>query len=157
MSLEGRPFTITAASFTYYNITRPEKCLAFGPGLITEGNFTQEAQFMIISRDKTDSNRSSGSDNFVVSITQGDPDEADSAIEGKIKDNQNGTYTVSYAPKIESPGVNSPADSAAGGGHGGGGNKNSRIVTVHVCLAALGEDEARPIRGSPFKASFTNR
>lgn len=60
--------TITSAEFTYYLNTKADKTICFGPGLLEDNHVDAEAMFIIQSRNAEGANRTTGSDEFKVTI-----------------------------------------------------------------------------------------
>jgi dynein heavy chain, axonemal len=63
-------FTTTFARFTYFPVTAARFTLMYGPGLLQGGAANEEAMFYIQARTQDNANRTTGGDEFKVSIIQ---------------------------------------------------------------------------------------
>jgi dynein heavy chain len=156
LSIGGNDFTTTWIPFHYFLNTRALKSLAYGPGLLQDVCAGQEVEFIIQARNDLCENRQSGRDEFEVKvmkqvgvIEEEAPAEGEEVPEGEeapkkapkaqleeipsyITDNDNGTYTVKYTVPDEIE------------------------VEIHINFRD-DKDRMVPIRGSPYKASFTSK
>lgn len=71
------------------------KCVAHGPGLEKAEQY-KKANFTIQAKDKNGENMKVGGNGFVVKVTG--PNES---LDGKVHDNEDGTYNVEYEPEEE--------------------------------------------------------
>jgi dynein heavy chain len=102
IALDGDSFTTTFQKFTYFSITNAGNSLMFGPGLLSGCAVNEEVSFIIQSRDNESKNRTTGGDEYVVTINLigGGEDGDDLKIQGvKIDDKENGQYVVSYVAR----------------------------------------------------------
>lgn len=60
--------TITSAEFTYFLNTKADQTIAFGPGLLEGNHVDGEAMFYIQARNAEGENRTTGADEFKVTI-----------------------------------------------------------------------------------------
>ncbi|EKX46192.1 hypothetical protein GUITHDRAFT_163003 [Guillardia theta CCMP2712] len=89
VDIGGSPFKLTVDP----GPTHANGCSAAGPG-ITGGYTGIETSFMIHARDYYGNSRTSGGDIFNVEIG------GTASARSRIRDNENGTYTVAYTPEI---------------------------------------------------------
>lgn len=68
VSLGGDSFTTTFGRFTYFPVTSAKWSLMYGPGLLEGGAANEEAYFFIQSRTIDNVNRTSGGDEYKVTI-----------------------------------------------------------------------------------------
>lgn len=135
--------TTTWIPFQYFLDTKAAKSLVYGPGILRNNLVGTETEFVIVARNDLNENRTSGRDTFVVKIKKEIPKPDDyEEVEGQpyrtkyeetevpIHDNDDGTYRVKYTVDEEIE------------------------IQVHVYLMV--KEEAVPIRGSPYVASFTS-
>lgn len=119
--------TTTSALFTYFMNTRAYKSLAYGPGLLQDAAVGHPTEFVIQARNDLGENRKSGRDVFEVKITKvGENTE----IPCQLTDKDNGSYEVKYQVEEECD------------------------VKVEILFQ---DDKGKyvPIRGTPYKASFS--
>ena len=131
VSIGGEAFTVNRIKWTYYTNTKPQKCVAYGPGLFDKGSLWGfPAVFKVQAKDTGGRNRTSGGETeyWVVSATDSDKNQ----LPIKILDNHDGTYDVSYIPR------------------------SSGMVEVSVAYDDPVQGSVIPIRGSPWKVSFDN-
>lgn len=139
--------TTTWVPFQYFLDTKETKSLVYGPGVLENNLVGHETEFIIIARNELNENRTSGRDSFVVQIKTKEhkPDDYDEEKDGPFRpnvdtidvptvDNHDGSYTVKYTYDQE------------------------RDCEVHVFLEVKEKEEMvlKPIRGSPYKASFNS-
>eukprot|EP00960_Hanusia_phi_P043077 755854-Hanusia_phi.AAC.7 len=130
VSIGGEGFTVNRVKWTYYVNTKPQKCIAYGPGIFDKGGvWGFPAVFKIQAKDTTGRNRSSGGEAefWRVSVKYGEK-----KLKTKLIDNKDGTYDVSYIPL----------------GQGG--------VEIEVAYDDPVQGSVIPIRGSPWKSYFEN-
>jgi dynein heavy chain len=97
VSIGGEGLTVNKIKWNYYVNTKPQKCVAYGPGLFEKGGLWGfPAIFKIQAKDVSGRNRTSGgeADAWVVTVKQGDQQ-----YSAKVMDNNDGTYDVSYIPR----------------------------------------------------------
>jgi dynein heavy chain len=129
-----RDFTTTVTNYLYFLDTVAEKSLTYGPGVLEEQQANVETRLMIQARNKDSENRKSGRDEWVITCQQ-----KKQSAEGKdimkdipfeLIDMDNGRYEMVY-------------------------QADEGDVVIHIkCIDE--NSKPRPIRGSPFKPSFTN-
>jgi len=98
VNMKGEGFTVNRVKFTFYINTMPAKCLAYGPGINDEGAWGYPAKIIVQSKDRAGKNRTSGSDVYHLQVKR---IEDDVEVEGWVKDNNNGTYELTYVPRRE--------------------------------------------------------
>ncbi|KAA0166994.1 hypothetical protein FNF28_02917 [Cafeteria roenbergensis] len=135
VAVRGSPYTITGEPFQVFRVTSPASTLAFGPGVLGGLAAGRPAQFIIRSKDTGDEPRTTGGDEFDVTVSvrpHGSKSQADAVeVEGVVvKDQRNGLHLVTYT--APSPGV----------------------ATVSVVFRGSFGAEPGPIRGSPFTVDF---
>lgn len=128
-----KDYTTTVTNYKYFMNSIAEKSLCFGPGVLVEQQANLETQFRIQTRDVNGVNRSSGRDEFVVTVQQREATEDGKFVlkdlPCELIDINTGQYEVRYL-----------ADEGE--------------VVCHVKL--IDENgKQRPIRGSPFKPTFS--
>ena len=128
VALKGDSFTTTFQRFSFFAVTDASQCLAFGPGTLDGclASKTVPAFFIVQARTSTGEPRTSGGDEFNVRVKN---DEG-VAIANRLMDNEDGTYTVSYAAPEE----------------------GEYHVSVEF-MGTFGGQEGH-VRGSPFKVRF---
>lgn len=132
VSISGEGFTVNRIKWIYYTNTKPQKCVAYGPGLFDKGCvWGFPALFKIQAKDTGGRIRTSGGEIEYWRITA-KANGGKTELKVKIVDNKDGTYDVSYIPM------------AAG------------IVEVSVEYDDAVQGAVIPIRGSPWKVSFDN-
>ena len=128
LSIGVRDFTTTFSNYEFYLNTIAERSMVYGPGVLANGQAKEPTVFVIQSRNDLRENRSSGRDEFVISIKQDGQELYDRNT--CFNDLDNGRYEVTYT---------------AGPGE------------VVVSVALIDENgKERPIRGSPFTATFAD-
>ena len=108
--------------------TRAKMSLAYGPGLLSDGAIGVPTELIIQARNDQGENRRSGRDHFEVRITKLGEDQR--SIQNELIDHDNGSYTVKYMVEEE----------------------------CECKIEILFEDDSKklvPIRGSPYRASFS--
>ena len=136
VSISGEGWTVNKVRFQYFANTAAKNCLAFGPGILSNGLFGVDMPFLIQSKDTCNSKRITGGDKFLVEVVNKD----DAKVKGdvKIEDLMNGLYEVNYT--VPRPGK----------------------YVVSICHDDLDEDtksgnvELIHIRGSPFEVELEN-
>ena len=92
----------TQVDFLYHSVTDARNCLLFGPGLLGYLATMEEVTFFIQARDDTNTNRTTGEDEFDLSIRQRIWEEDMEEPEFKrvrdvtIEDMEDGSYMVRY-------------------------------------------------------------
>jgi len=132
LQLGSGDLTTTSVNFTYFMNTRGYKCLAYGPGLLDDGAVGHPTEFVIQARNENGENRKSGRDNFEIKITTVPAEEGGEVkqIPCNITDKDDGHYIVDYQ-------VDEPCE-----------------VKIDI-LFFNAELKWVPIRGSPYRASFS--
>lgn len=100
IALAGDSFTSSFAVFEIFTITHAPFTLMFGPGLLSGCAIKEETCFVILARDNLNHNRTSGGDQFGVSVCpvrEGEADRAARVPGVSVKDRGDGTYLVRYA------------------------------------------------------------
>ena len=92
------PYSISSAKFAFFEVVDATKSLAFGPGLVSGSSSSGTQQFYVVARDRTNKERTTGTDEFVVRVA---PVGADGNEEGKldgvaVRDMGTGQYHVTY-------------------------------------------------------------
>lgn len=72
VSINKGDYTITETEFQYYLNTDGSKCIAYGPGLLTNNAINEPTVFVIQAINTNKQNRESGADEFIVNITRPD-------------------------------------------------------------------------------------
>lgn len=103
ISLEGDSFTTTFQKFSYFPVTNFYHCIMFGPGLLSGCAINEDVSFIIQAKDDAGQNRTTGGDEFAVTITMigaGEEGE-DIRLSGIIVDDlENGRYLVTYKARF---------------------------------------------------------
>lgn len=102
VALDGDSFTTTFQKFTYFSITNAGNSLMFGPGLLSGCAVNEDVSFIIQSRDNESKNRTTGGDEYVVTVLLlgGGEDGDDLKLQGvKVVDNEDGQYVVTYSAR----------------------------------------------------------
>lgn len=73
--------------------TRAAKSLCYGTGILEEQAVGETCQFVIQARNDNSENRTSGRDQFQITVTT---DDNNQEIPAEITDNDDGSYHVSY-------------------------------------------------------------
>ncbi len=71
VSLRGQQPTITWEEYTFFDVTEPANCLAFGPGVLNGCAPGVPVEFYVQSRDRNDQERSSGMDEWDITVVAG--------------------------------------------------------------------------------------
>lgn len=119
--------TNTFVHFNYFMNTRAGMSLCYGPGVQESNASGHQVEFVIQARNDNAENRSSGRDEFKITITT--IEDQPQVIESEILDRDDGSYLITYQ-------VDEPCE-----------------VTVEV-LFKNDKQKFVPLRGSPYKASF---
>lgn len=131
VSIGGDAFSVNKVKWVYYTNTKPQKCVAFGPGLFDKGVvWGFPALFKIQAKDTGGRNRTSGGEADLWRISATTAEGVELPI--KIVDNKDGTYDVSYIPR------------------------GAGTVDINAAYDDVVQGGVIPIRGSPWKASFEN-
>lgn len=93
ISLEGDSFTTTFQRYGYFSVTNAASCIMYGPGLLSGCAAGEEVAFVIQARDDSNSNRTTGGDEFSVVITMREDDE-DVGTEENNKSNGSATGSL---------------------------------------------------------------
>ena len=129
VSIGGEGFTVNRIKWTYYTNTKPQRCVAYGPGLFDKGSFWGfPAVFKIQAKDTGGRMRNSGGESEFWRISVKDP--AGNDLHVKLTDNKDGTYDVAYIPR------------------------GAGTCSVSVAYDDPVQNNVIPIRGSPWKVSF---
>jgi len=114
----GNTLTITSTSFEFFNVTKASNCVAFGPGLQAGSSCNVELVSCIQAIDRAGVWRTTGRDEFTVSVFKGNlaeyvayqasvakgkPADPLLIISSHISDNQDGTYILAYT--VTEPGT----------------------------------------------------
>ena len=99
LSFANNDLTTTSAEFHFFLDTKAEKSLCYGPGLLTELCCSEPVEFIIQARNENEENRTSGRDNFKVSIKTREEEPRD--IPAEITDSDDGKYYVKYQVDTE--------------------------------------------------------
>ena len=128
LSFSNDDLTTTYQEFNFFLDTKAEKSLCYGPGLLTDCAINEPVEFLIQARNELEENRTSGRDNFSISIKtiEDQPQE----IEAEITDADDGKYYVKY--------------------------QMDREVEVDIVVSYMNNKQKwQPINGSPYQASFS--
>lgn len=82
LAFRGQQPTITWEEFTFFDVTEPSNCLAFGPGVLNGAAPGVPVEFYIQSRDRNDHERTSGMDEWEIVVQQVDEEGAAGAASG---------------------------------------------------------------------------
>ncbi|GMH98843.1 hypothetical protein TrLO_g14194 [Triparma laevis f. longispina] len=99
VALNNDSFTTTFQPFELFAVTDATKCLMYGPGILSGCAVNEETMFIIQARDENNNNRTSGGDEFVVTVSHlgGGEEGEDISIHGiHVQDQDDGTYVVMY-------------------------------------------------------------
>uniref|UniRef100_A0A7S2QUS9 Uncharacterized protein n=1 Tax=Triparma pacifica TaxID=91992 RepID=A0A7S2QUS9_9STRA len=99
VALNNDSFTTTFQPFSLFAVTDAAKSLMYGPGILSGCAVNEETMFIIQARDENNQNRTSGGDEFVVTIVHlgGGEEGEDVNIHGvHVQDQDDGTYVVMY-------------------------------------------------------------
>ncbi|CAE8644450.1 unnamed protein product [Polarella glacialis] len=128
-----RDFTTTMTNYSFFLNSIAEKSLCFGPGVLQEQQAGVETRFFIQARNQNGENRKSGRDEFLVTVQQrvqnADGKEVLRDLPFELLDLNNGKSEVTYM-----------ADECE--------------LVIHVKLIDENR-KPRPIRGSPYKPTFS--
>ena len=127
LSFANDDLTTTYAEFHFFLDTKAEKSLCYGPGLLKDCALNEPVEFIIQARNEQEENRTSGRDNFQVSIKT--IEEQPQEIPAEIVDADDGKYYVKYEVDRECE------------------------VEVKVFYKNK-NDQLQAVRGSPYTASF---
>jgi len=134
VQIGARDLTTTTTTYAFFLNSIAEKSLCFGPGVLPEQQANQETRLIIQLRNQNGVNRTTGRDEFVITLQQKVPTEDGKETRRELPfellDKNNGQYEMKYIAE-------------------------EGDVEIHIKL--LDENgKPQPIRGSPFKASFTS-
>ena len=102
VALDGDSFTTTFQRFTYFSITNGANSLIYGAGLLSGCAVNEEVTFVIQSRDNNKEDRTTGGDEYQVTIELiggGEEGENLKVMGVQVQDKENGQYVVSYLAK----------------------------------------------------------
>ena len=101
VALGGDTFTTTCAKFTYFTVTNADTCIIYGPGVLSGCATNEEVSFIIQARDDARSYRTTGGDEFDVTVDYVGTGSGDSMrLQGvSIQDLFDGRYVVTYLAK----------------------------------------------------------
>lgn len=102
LALNGDSFTTTYQKYSFFSVTNAKYCIMYGPGLLKDCAINEEVSFVIQARDDSNSNRTTGGDEFIITIflLGGEEDGENLRIPGVIvKDLNNGSHVVTYIAK----------------------------------------------------------
>jgi dynein heavy chain len=133
VQIGARDLTTTTTTYAFFLNSIAEKSLCFGPGVLQEQQAGVETRLIIQLRNQNGENRKTGRDEFAIILQQLVPGDDGKTTRRELPfelvDKDNGQYEMKYI-----------ADEGE--------------VEIHIKL--LDETgKAQPVRGSPFKASFT--
>jgi len=94
LSFASNDLTTTYAEFSFFLDTKAEKSLCYGPGLLEDCALNEPVEFIIQARNENEENRTSGRDNFQVTIKT--KEEEPKEIPAEIVDADDGKYYVKY-------------------------------------------------------------
>ena len=94
LSFASNDLTTTYVDFAFFLDTKADKSLCYGPGLLQECAVNEKVTFIIQARNEQEENRTSGRDQFQVSIKT--IEENPQEIPAEIEDTNDGKYYVSY-------------------------------------------------------------
>ena len=129
LKIAGGDMTTTYVNYSFFLDTQPDKTLCFGPGLLTDLSTHDDVEFIIQARNENEENRSSGRDQFEVTIST--REDEPKKIPCEIRDTDDGKYYVKY--RVEE-------------------DCEVDIVVKYKD----GKDRWQTVRGSPYKASFSS-
>ena len=99
VALDGDSFTTTYQRFSYFSVTNASRSIMFGPGLLSGCAVNDDVSFIIQARDDNGNNRTTGGDQYFVTVTLlgGGEEGEDLRIQGvQVDDLNNGRYLVTY-------------------------------------------------------------
>ena len=100
VALNGDSFTTTSQRFAFFAVTDASKCVIYGPGVLSGCAVNEETMFVIQARDSQNRNRTTGGDEFKVSIRMvGGGDDGDDLYlrTGVVcQDLEDGSYIVTF-------------------------------------------------------------
>jgi len=95
LSFASDDLTTTYCPFNFFLDTRADKSLCYGPGLLTDMAINEPIEFIIQARNENDENRTSGRDNFQVTLKT--VEEEAQEIVPEITDADDGKYYVKFS------------------------------------------------------------
>ena len=131
LSFASDDLTTTYCQFNFFLDTKAEKSLCYGPGLLQDCAINEPVEFIIQARNENDENRSSGRDNFQVTIKT--DEENPEEIVPEIVDADDGKYYVKYSCPKEC---------------------DVNIKVAYQTKDDKNQDIWKTLRGAPYKASF---
>jgi dynein heavy chain len=99
VALNGDSFTTTFQPFELFAVTAASQCIMYGPGILAGCAVNEETMFIIQARDASNNPRTSGGDEFEVTVKHlgGGEEGEDVAVHGvAVQDQDDGTYVVMY-------------------------------------------------------------
>ena len=156
VALRGHQPTITWEEFTFFDVTEPNNCLAFGPGVLNGCAPGVPVEFYIQSRDRNDQERSSGMDEWDINITPVIEDAG--AAAGSV----NATNPDTGSPQKQArPGTASKeglpvsiVDLCNGKYHVTYTAPDAKTYAIEIVFKGTWGATAGPIRKSPIKVKF---
>jgi len=91
VSMNGEMFTVNPIFYRYYDDTKGEKCVSYGPGLIS-ASAGRPASFLVQAKNCRGESRTSGTDQFTVEVVYPDG----KRFMGSCVDHGTGSYTMTY-------------------------------------------------------------
>lgn len=104
VALNGDSFTTTYQKYSFFSVTNAHRSIMFGPGLLSGCAIHEDVSFIIQARDDLGGNRTTGGDEYLVTITQlGGGDDGDDFVITNVyvDDQSNGQYLVTYIAPAE--------------------------------------------------------
>jgi dynein heavy chain len=101
VALGGDTFTTTCAKFTYFTVTNADTCIIYGPGVLSGCATNEEVSFIIQARDDARNYRTTGGDEFNVTVDYIGAGVGDTMrLQGvTVQDLFDGRYVVTYVAK----------------------------------------------------------
>lgn len=99
LKIQGGDMTTTYVNYSFFLDTQPDKTLCYGPGILTDLSTHDDVEFIIQARNENEENRTSGRDQFQVTISTKDEDPKN--IPCEIRDTDDGKYYVKYRVEEE--------------------------------------------------------
>lgn len=94
MTIGGDDLTTTFVDYHFFLDTMPDKTLCYGPGVLQRMSTKEPVEFIIQARNIEEQNRTSGRDEFKVTIMT--KEEEPQEIPCEIRDTEDGKYFVKY-------------------------------------------------------------
>jgi len=99
IALDGDSFTTTFQKFSFFSVTNCDTCVMFGPGLLNGCALNEEVSFIIQARDDQKMNRTTGGDEYSITIFEvgAGEDNTNVRLQGiNVEDLNDGRYIVTY-------------------------------------------------------------